>query len=58
MCDEHDVKTPEDYWTPGAFSEVENAEPPNSGSRALGVLLILSIMFWCAVITTIVLLTY
>lgn len=64
MCDEHDVKTagneaaPEDFWTPGAFGEVENAEPPHSDSRALGILLILSIMFWGAVGATIVLLNY
>lgn len=64
MCDEHDVKTagneaaPEDFWTPGAFGEVENAEPPHSGSRALALcaVLILSVMFWCAVCITLVVL--
>lgn len=64
MCDEHDVKTagneaaPEDYWTPGAFGEVETAEPPHSGSRALGILAIVCIMFWCAACITLVVLNY
>lgn len=58
MCDEQDVKTPEDFWTPGAFSEVENAQPPHSDSRALGILAIVCIVFWGAVAVTIVLLNY